>query len=144
MEIYRPMTAFDVDAVYNIEVEAFSVPWTYEAIKGELVNPKAIYIVAEIDDIVRGYAGLWQIIDEGYITNIAVDDAFRHRGIGYELVKKLEVIGREKGIDRFTLEVRESNDAAIGLYKKMGFEVCGKRINFYDRPKEDAIIMWLN
>jgi len=138
------MLARDIDEIHDIEVEAFSMPWSYEAIKSELYNEKAIYIVAEIDGKVRGYAGLWQVIEEGYITNIAVDQRFRQKGIGCKLIKNLEELGKSKGIERFTLEVRESNEAALGLYGKLGFKASGKRKDFYERPKEDAIIMWLN
>jgi ribosomal-protein-alanine N-acetyltransferase len=138
------MTHIDIDSVYRIEVEAFSTPWTYESLEQELDNTKALYIVAEIDGNIVGYAGLWKIFEDGYITNIAVDSKYRRKGIGTGLIENLIKAALISGLKNFTLEVRESNIEAVLLYRKLGFIEKGKRKNFYTLPKEDAIIMWLN
>lgn len=144
MEIYRAMAARDLKAIYDIELEAFSVPWSYESLEMELSNEKAIYIVCEIDGCVVGYAGLWSVFEDGYITNIAVSSEYRQRGIGTNLVKHLIKEGARAGLRNFTLEVRKSNTEALLLYRKLMFKERGIRKNFYVKPTEDAVIMWLD
>jgi ribosomal-protein-alanine N-acetyltransferase len=136
-----PMTAEHLEQVAAIERECFSTPWTAEMLREELFNPAASYIVAEAPDgTVLGYGGLQAVIDEGYITNIAVRGDYRQMGVGSAL---LEVFCRfgEAHLAFLTLEVRASNQAAIGLYLKHGFAQVGRRKDYYDRPKEDAILM---
>ena len=83
-----------------------------------------------------------QVLEEADITNVAVDVPFRGRGIGFLMLQELMRIGRERGVEAFTLEVRQSNQAAISLYERLGFENCGIRKNFYEKPTEHAVIMW--
>lgn len=99
-------------------------------------------MVVEIDGEIIAYAGLWKIFDEGHITNIAVKDSYRNKGVGKGLMSSLLTNTAKIGIDSFTLEVRRSNIGAIKLYESLGFEVAGIRKNFYDKPNEDALIMW--
>lgn len=141
MEI-RWITRQDVEQIYAIELEAFTSPWSRQAILTEVISEKSYYLVAVVDDEVIGYAGLWKIFDEGHITNIAVKWGYRNKGIGKTLMQKLIAESMEVGIHRFTLEVRVSNERAIHLYESLGFNTAGVRKNFYDKPNEDALIMW--
>lgn len=138
----RKMTFFDSEAVYTIEKETFPEPWSLESIQEEIDNDKALYLVAILDEEIVGYCGLWHILDEGHITNIAVAQSHRKCGIGEKMVREMLKYGEEQGIISFTLEVRESNEPAKALYSKLGFVVAGSRKNFYSKPKENAAIMW--
>ena len=103
---------------------------------------ETIYLVAYEKDILAGYCGLLQSFDEADITNVAVVEKFRKKGVATELLEQLFLRGYERGIENFTLEVRVGNAPAIHLYEKLGFERSGIRPNFYEKPKEDALIMW--
>lgn len=139
----RQAGAEDVDAIYEIEVMCFPDPWSRQALLSEFTqNRRAFYVVAEIDDEVVGYAGLWWIEDEGHITNVAVKPGFRNRRIGSQIIETMIGFMEEQGIRHFTLEVRRSNDAARALYEKYGFAVEGIRKGYYQKGKEDALIMW--
>ena len=117
-------------------------PWSKEAFAQEITNPMAKYVVAEMDNKVIGFAGLWTIVDEGHITNIAVHPDYRGKGIGSKLVKSLIDNSKDWYINDLTLEVRYSNKIAQNLYKKYGFIEEGIRKNYYADNKEDAVIMW--
>lgn len=141
--IIRDMREDDIDEVLDIEKKSFKTPWSRDAFKKEVnENKLARYIVASIDGKVIGYGGIWLIVDEGHITNIAVHPSFRGLGIGKLLVEGLIEICKNRGISRMTLEVRKSNKIAQSLYKKYGFRECGIRPGYYTDTKEDAIIMW--
>ena len=128
--------------VAEIERKSFSLPWSEDAFMGELDNPLATYVVAVEDETVLGFAGVHIIAGEGYITNIAVRESARRRGIGKMLLERIIDICRDK-CTFVTLEVRKSNAPAILLYEKLGFETLGIRKNFYEKPTEDAVIMTL-
>jgi ribosomal-protein-alanine N-acetyltransferase len=133
----------DVEEVYAIEKNTFSHPWSRDAFTKELTtNKHSIYMVIEQNKQILAYGGLWNVTGEGYITNIAVKKDNRGFGLGRKVTQALISEGRKEGVTSFTLEVRTSNNVAINLYKKLGFEIAGIRKNFYDRPKEDAYIMW--
>ncbi len=139
----RSMTMADLDAVCALEEQCFSVPWSRESMEKELTgNDQAYYLVAEVDGRVVGYAGFWQVLDEGHIMNIAVTPKMRGRGIGEELLRAMLQQGVELGIMYWTLEVRVSNTAAVRLYEKVGFTSAGIRPGYYEKPREDANIMW--
>ena len=141
--ILREMTEKDIDAVLEIEKASFTTPWSRESFQKEIVeNALAVYIVAEVDNVVTGYGGLWKILDEGHITNVAVSREFRGKGIGDALVMGIVDYCDRTGIPNITLEVRESNQVARNLYKKHGFVDAGKRPGYYSDNNEDAIIMW--
>ena len=124
----RPMTMADLDAVCAIEEQCFSVPWSRESMEKELEgNDQAHYLVVEIDEKVVGYAGFWQVLDEGHIMNIAVAPEMRGQGLGEELMRAMLQQGTQLGIIYWTLEVRVSNVAAIKLYEKVGFTSAGIR-----------------
>ena len=132
----------DQKAIAEIENECFSSPWSEAAIL-ETIENGGFYTVFEQDGKIVGYAGLQIVLDEGYITNIAVTEEFRGRGIGSALIESLKSIALEKGLRFISLEVRRSNNGAIVLYKKHGFKQVGERRGFYSNPTEDAIIMTL-
>lgn len=133
----------DIDAIAELDKQCFAVPWSREAYARELrANKLAFYIVADEDGEIVGFAGLWGIIEEGHITNVAVHPAYRGKGLGKLLVSKLLEVSEQYGIDKFTLEVRPSNAAAISLYQKLGFQAVGKRPRYYEDNGEDALIMW--
>src|SRR5690606_22095041 len=106
--------------------------WTREAFLLELTkNLLAKYIVAEVDGLVVGYGGVWLIIDEGHVTNIAVDEKYRNMGIGSKIMEGLIQLCIDRNIASMTLEVRKSNEAAKALYKKFGFKEYGIRKGYY-------------
>ncbi len=140
---YREMTEKDLDAVVIVENQSFSSPWTRQAFNDELENQLAYYLLAIFDDRVVGYVGMWLILDEAHITNVAVLPSYRKLGIGKCMMRKALDIAKAKGALSMTLEVRPSNAVALVLYKNIGFENAGLRKKYYEDTQEDAIIMWL-
>lgn len=139
----RRMTMEDVDRVSQLEEKTFSMPWHRESFIEMISNPLALYMVAVDGDELMGTCGMLTVAGEADISNVAVDEKFRRRGVAYELVQEaMCVAGRDFGVKDFTLEVRAGNKAAIGLYEKLGFVSEGVRPNFYEMPVEDALIMW--
>ncbi len=137
------MTEADLSEVCAIEQETFSQPWNQEDFRSSLYNPNNGYLVAEVEGNVIGYCGYWGIAGEADICNVAVSKEFRRQQIGLQMLKDLIKIATDKGIASFTLEVRSSNEAAIRLYQSLGFIQEGLRKDFYSKPNEDAVIMWL-
>lgn len=137
----RRMTAADVPAVAALDRACFSVPWSAQSFREEMENALAVYFVAWKDGELAGYCGFWQVADEGHITNVAVLERFRRQGVGGGLIAQMEDYAGKAGLGLMTLEVRKSNQAAIGLYKKYGFSVIGERKNYYREPTENALIM---
>lgn len=135
------MTIEDLEAVYELSKACFSVPWSMDSLTKELSNPVAQYQVAEIGHEIVGYAGLWCVMDEGEITNIAVAHEHRQKGIGQAILQALLTRAKENNLKKVHLEVRASNTAAIKLYEKVGFNVMGTRKHYYTQPVEDAVIM---
>lgn len=143
---YRKMTVEDVQAVHAIEEEAFIIPWTQEAFEYEMLhNPNAYYVLA-IDDEqnVCGYCGMWIVLDESHITNVAVTGAVRGNGVGEGLMREAIRVAKEHGVTVMTLEVRVTNIVAQNLYRKLGFQNGGLRKKYYTDNQEDALVMWVN
>lgn len=139
----RMADAADVDIIAQLEQICFTVPWTRESILRELEeNSMALYFVAEVDGNPVGYGGMWIIVDEGHIINIAVLPQFRGRHIASLLMAVLIAFGETRGVKRFTLEVRSSNEPAKAVYRKFLFKEEGLRRGYYQDNGEDAIIMW--
>lgn len=139
---FRKMTANDADAVAEIELKTFSMPWKREDFFRELNKNFAEYIVGEIDEKIVAYAGAWISFNEAEVMNVAVDENFRGLGIGKKLFAELIKICKIRGATAITLEVRPSNTPAIKIYENFGLKSVGRRKNYYDNPTEDALIMW--
>lgn len=135
------MTQEYISAVASLEREYFSHPWSDKSLEEELDNSQAHFLCATADGCVVGYIGVQEIVGEAYITNVAVSERFRRRGIAEKLLEEAERGARERGCVLITLEVRASNAPAKALYIKRGFEKVGTRKNFYSDPREDAEIM---
>lgn len=136
-----PMDRSHLKEISAIERECFSTPWSEAMLEEELFNPMASFIVAQrADGAVLGYAGLHAVLDEGYIDNIAVRPDYRGQGIADDLLDVFVRFGQAK-LAMLTLEVRLTNEPAIQLYYKHGFAQVGRRKDYYENPKEDAIIM---
>lgn len=141
--IIRQADIEDADAIYEIEKLCFPDPWSREALYAEFAeNPRAFYVVAEIEGEAVGYAGLWWVEDEGHIINVAVKPGFRNRRIGSQIIETMLDHTVRQGIRHHTLEVRMGNIAARALYEKYGFAVEGVRKGYYQVGHEDALIMW--
>lgn len=140
--LIRRMEAGDVSRVAEIEKENFSTPWSENAIYAALFDETTAYYVAESDGEIIGCCGIRNLTGEGEITNVSVKKAYQNRGIGREMMEMLLKEGKEKEIRAFTLEVRAGNEAAVHLYEKLGFVTEGVRRGFYEKPREDALIMW--
>ena len=138
-----PMNADHLESLERLERICFSRPWSRKMLAEELENQCAAFLVAQDGDTgkVVGYAGLLVVADEGYITNVAVDPACRRQGVANQLLQVFDSFARGNHLAFLTLEVRPSNTAAIALYQGFGFREVGRRRNYYDLPKEDALIL---
>lgn len=137
-----PMNADHLDEIAELERICFSTPWSRNMLAEELDNACSAFLVAEdYAGKVAGYAGLQVILDEGYITNVAVRPECRRNGIAGKLLQVFLDFGQANHLAFLTLEVRASNYDAIALYGSRGFRSVGRRKNYYEHPKEDAIIM---
>ena len=141
--IIERMTLKDIDGIMRIENASFKLPWKRQAFLNELSKNKlAVYLVAKLEGRVVGYAGMWKVLDEGHITNIAVHPDLRGQKIASAMVTELIRICRAATIQYLTLEVRQSNLIAQKLYLKHGFFISGARKAYYADNQEDAVIMW--
>lgn len=136
------MTVDDISQVAEIERQIFSIPWSEKSFRNSMESDNTIYIVAKENNNVAGYAGMYLSFEEGNITNVAVNPLSRRKGIGEKIVRDILNRAYEKGVRDVFLEVRETNSVAIALYEKIGFKEEGIRKNFYDKPRENALIMW--
>ena len=137
-----PMTADHLDEVAELERICFTTPWSRNMLAEELDNALSAFLVA-LDDAGRvvGYAGLQVVLDEGYITNVAVRPECRRKGIAGKLLQVFLDFAKGNHLAFLSLEVRASNYDAIALYGSRGFRSVGRRKNYYEHPREDAIIM---
>lgn len=134
-----------IDQILEIEKSSFPTPWSRQAFEFELLqNEFAYYIVALNQKKVLGYAGIWVVLDEGHITNVAIDPAHRGKKLGRLLMTELVRRATALGAVKITLEVRPSNAVAINLYHSLGFKEKGLRKKYYSDNNEDAIIMWMS
>ncbi len=131
----------DIPRLVALEKECFSSPWSEKGFADFFDSPYSVALVAECDGVVCGYVGMYLIAGEGEVTNLAVSGGYRRHGIGLMLMTAL---ADTKGLTRLMLDVRESNTAARSLYEKSGFKIDGKRKNFYEKPREDAVLMSLD
>ncbi|MTI94118.1 MAG: ribosomal-protein-alanine N-acetyltransferase [Firmicutes bacterium] len=142
----RQMRPEHLNAVMAIEAQCFTTPWSSGVFSGEVrENPYAQYLVAQTGDgEVIGYAGIWLVLDEAHVTNIAVAPNWQRRGIARKLLRRLLQLSLHEGARRMTLEVRKSNIPAQKLYLGLGFKEAGIRPRYYTDNNEDAVIMWLD
>ena len=135
------LTEKTLDGVAELEKLCFSQPWSKSSL--ELLTKEGIGVgmVCSKDGKVCAYGGMMCAVDEGQITNIATHPDFRRQGYGKAIVESLIKYAKYNGLDSISLEVRESNQAAISLYTKLGFKIEGKRKDFYRKPTEAALVM---
>ena len=136
-----PMSAAQVKAVAELEKRCFSTPWSEKSVAGELENPLSLWLVALDGERLCGYVGCQRVPPEADVMNLAVDPACRRRGLGRKLMEALWGRLMELGDESLTLEVRAGNAPAIALYASMGFVQVGRRPNYYEKPREDGLIL---
>lgn len=136
------MTLEDIDDILHISKLSFPIHWSRKSIESELSNKLAHYSIAKFKDKIVGFGGMWTIVDESQITNIAVHPNFRGKGIASKILNELINICENKKVTGLTLEVRKSNNIAQNLYKKFGFIHEGIRPKYYEDNGEDAFLMW--
>ena len=135
------MTQDHVEQIAELEKLCFSDPWSVRSVAYELTNPLSLWIVAVDGTKVVGYVGSQSVMGEADMMNLAVAPEYRRGGVGQKLVESLVSALAARDVHSLTLEVRASNDPAISLYGKMGFQQVGRRPNYYRNPKEDALIL---
>ena len=138
---YILMNSSHVEQIALLEERCFSDPWSVNSITSELNNPLSLWIVAIDGENLAGYVGSQTVLGWADMMNLAVAPEYRRNGVGEELVKQLITRLRENDVSCLTLEVRVSNESAVGLYHKLGFTEVGRRPNYYHKPKEDALIL---
>lgn len=130
-----------LDALLELERQCFSIPWTRGQLASELPDDMHEFLLAVSGQKVIGYVGMMSVLDEGYISNVAVSPSCRRQGIASALIRALLERAAVRRLSFVTLEVRACNAPAIALYESFGFVPVGRRKNYYDAPKEDAILM---
>ena len=140
--IIRELRETDIESLAAIEAASFSMPWSAQDFRDLLSRDYCLYVVAEIDGEVAGCAGLTNSCNEGNIDNVVVAERYRGQGVAQRMLSELLARAEERNMEAFTLEVRVSNAAAIHVYEKLGFVSEGIRPRFYEKPTEDAVIMW--
>ena len=135
------MTEKDIKEVCELEKSIFSSPWSEKSFLDAQKSRENVYLVAKEEGKIIGYCGIWTSFETADLCNMAVDASCRKRGIGYTLLTEAIKIIKEMKVEKLLLEVRESNQTAISLYRKIGFETIGVRKAYYSAPTEDAILM---
>ena len=141
MEV-RDVCRGDLERIAELEGKCFSMPWTREQLDAQLGEGHVFLAVCENGEII-GYVGMMYVLDEGYISNVAVVPEQRRRGAAAALLSELEKRARALGLAFLTLEVRQGNAPARALYEKAGYEIEERRKNYYEHPREDAVLMTL-
>jgi ribosomal-protein-alanine N-acetyltransferase len=136
-----PLTEDLLPQVLELEKQCFSLPWSRDAFLPELTDPDCFWLAALLDGAVAGYIGFRAVLDEGYISNVAVSPDRRRQGIASALLEAVIREARRRSLSFLTLEVRVGNASAIRLYSGFGFREVGLRPGYYERPREDALLM---
>ena len=132
----------DIPQIVEVDKRCFSLPWTAEQLAAQIKDAQHEFIAAiSPDGTVLGYVGMMYVLDEGYISNVATDLPWRRQGIADALIGRLCAICEGLRLSFVSLEVRAGNAPAVALYEKHGFAPVGLRKNYYERPREDAVIM---
>jgi ribosomal-protein-alanine N-acetyltransferase len=139
--ILRPMIIEDLEQVEEIEKASMPSPWSKELFEEELKRESARYFVGEMDGQVAGYMGYWEAPEEAHIINLAIAPRFRQKGLGFQMMEYCLRFAYNKGARLATLEVRESNEAALKLYEKMNFRIVAIRKKYYSDNQENAVVM---
>lgn len=143
--VIREMTLDDVNQVLEVERNSFQTPWTTDIFYTEIVdNDHAYYFVIEVNEKIVGYVGVWIVVDDAQITNIAILPEYRGMKLGEKLFGFVMHLLQSLNVSRLSLEVRVSNIPAQKLYRKFGLVPGGIRKNYYTDSGEDAIVMWVN
>lgn len=134
----------DLDEVAALEAESFTNPWSRDMLARELRNSDVarVYVLRRPDGHLLAFCGCWFVFDELHINTLAVKVEERRRGLATKLLRFVFAEAAAAGLNRATLEVRRSNEAALGLYERLGFEVQAIRPNYYSQPVEDALVLW--
>jgi ribosomal-protein-alanine N-acetyltransferase len=134
----------DIDAIVGLEAESFTNPWSRETLVWELQNSDVtrVYLLRDDRETVVAFCVCWVIFDELHINTLAVAPAARRTGLATALLRRVMAEAAAEGATKATLEVRASNDAALGLYRRLGFDVIAQRPRYYSRPDEDALVLW--
>ena len=135
------MQLSDANEIARLEEEAFSDAWTEKGILDTFHQQQAFVVIGEMNEKVVGYCIMYYVLDEGEIARIAVDDTCKRQGVGRAILNQVECVCKEKAITRILLDVRESNETARAFYRDYGFAEDGIRKNFYEMPKEHAVLM---
>lgn len=138
----RRMEEKDIMQVAALEAASFTMPWTAQAFAEQLQKEHTLYMVAEKDGRVIGVCGYIECCGDADICNVSVDSLYQNQGVATKMLTTLLEAGYTLGVEAYTLEVRAGNAAAIQVYEKLGFQSEGVRPDFYEKPKEDALIMW--
>lgn len=141
---FVPLSRDLIDEILAIENVTHSAPWSRRSFENELEHKYGVFQVALIEGKVVGYGGTWVLVDEAHVTNVVVREDHRGQGIGRKLMNEMLLKARDKGAVCATLEVRKSNEVALGLYEKMGFVRATVRKNYYPDNQEDAVVMMLD
>jgi [ribosomal protein S18]-alanine N-acetyltransferase len=141
----RAMHLADLAEVQRVDRLVYPAPWSLAFWRQELADAtNRYYVVALLDDAQVGHAGIMNLAGEGHVSTVAVDPAVQGRGVGARLLVALHRWAIAQNLDALTLEVRVSNAAAVGLYRRFGYAPAGVRKNYYSDEGEDALVMWLH
>ncbi len=138
---FCPLTLAQVPHIAHIERDAYPEPWTFNMLRNELETEHSYFAVMYQDNLLVGYAGYWLILDEAHVTRVTIAPAFRGQGLSRPLMYHLINQAKQDNARYLRLEVRESNKTAIRLYQTLGFVIEGRRVGYYYKTKEDAIVM---
>ena len=138
----RKLQERDLEELAAIEAESFSMPWSRDALAQLLEQPYCFYLTALLEGEIAGCCGYTSLCGEACIDNVVVAERYRNRGVAQAMLGELIARGESDQVEAFTLEVRVSNAPAIHIYEKLGFVCEGIRPGFYEKPREDAMIMW--
>jgi [ribosomal protein S18]-alanine N-acetyltransferase len=139
----RPMLASDIDEVHALEKEIFFTPWSRHSFEVEVQLPFSHSYVVQAKEGIAAYIVAWLVEDELHITNVAVNSAFRRKGLASKMLNHVLDIAIKSKCKQVNLEVRKSNEEAIRIYQKLGFQIIGVRKNYYTAEQEDALVMSL-
>lgn len=139
-EVLR-MTPADLAAVTELEKETFSIPWSRQGFEDALKREENCFLVIKQGEEILGYCGYYKVFEEAEVMNVCIKKSRRKEGLGSLMMKRLIQEAEAEGVQRMVLEVRVSNESAIHMYEKLGFASLGIRKDFYEIPREDAMIM---